>query len=172
MSDARAIEAQALLLFDSYARVVGQPLLPTTLRGAALAAALWQMPAVLVSHGLEADPLFNYANAAGLALFEMDWAQFTATPSRASAEPANQEARAKVMHAVETQGYMAGYSGVRLARGGDGLVQLGGSCGTGFVKGGGGLFEAILGEVPDVTALGTLQRLPGHGGGRSRILNG
>ena len=63
-------------------------------------------------------------------------------------------------------------SGVRLARGGDGLVQLGGSCGTGFVKGGGGLFEAILGEVPDVTALGTLQRLPGHGGGRSRILNG
>jgi len=118
MPDAHATEAQALLLFESYARVVGQALLPTTLRGAALAVALWEMPAVLVSHGLEADPLFNYANAAGLALFEMDWAQFTATPSRESAEPANQEARAKVMHEVETKGYMAGYSGVRIARSG------------------------------------------------------
>lgn len=118
MPDAHATEAQALLLFESYARVVGQPLLPTTLRGAALAAALWEMPAVLVSHGLEPDPLFNYANAAGLALFEMDWAQFIATPSRESAEPANQEARAKVMQAVESKGYMAGYSGVRIARSG------------------------------------------------------
>ncbi len=118
MPNAQATEAQALLLFDSYARAVGRPLLETPLRGAALAAALWEMPAVLVSHGLASDPLFNYANAAGLALFEMDWAQFTATPSRESAELANQEARAKVMHAVESNGYMADYSGVRIARSG------------------------------------------------------
>lgn len=116
--DDPATEAQALLLFDSFARVVGRPLLASVLRGPALAAALWEMPAVLVSHGLGTDPLFNYANAAGLALFEMDRTQFMATPSRESAEPANQEARAKVMHEVERQGFMNGYSGIRIARSG------------------------------------------------------
>lgn len=118
MAPRAAPDAQALLLFDSYARVVGEPLLHTRLTGEALARALWQMPQVLVSHGLGEDPRFNYGNAAALALFEMSWEEFTATPSRASAETANQAARAKVMAEVEALGYTTGYRGLRVSRSG------------------------------------------------------
>ena len=104
------------MLFDSYARVVGEPLAHTHLTGEALAAALWRMPQVLVSHGMGEDPLFNYGNAAALALFEMTWEQFTGTPSRASAETANQAARAKVMAEVAERGYTTGYRGLRISR--------------------------------------------------------
>ena len=106
----------ALLLFDSYARVVGESLIHTRATGAALAAELWQMPQVLVAHGLCDDPFFNYGNAAALALFEMNWEEFTATPSRASAEAANQAARAKVMADVAARGYTSGYRGLRVSR--------------------------------------------------------
>jgi hypothetical protein len=112
-----ACDRHAQLLFESFARVVGRPLC-TPVTTFELAEHLWRMPQVLVSHGLEEDPLFNYGNAAGLALFEMTWAQFIATPSRKSAEPLNQDARAKVMTEVATRGFVAGYSGVRIAQSG------------------------------------------------------
>lgn len=116
MTPRPAPDELALLLFESFARVVGEPLLHTHLTGAELAAALWTMPRVLVAHGLGDDPRFNYGNAAALALFEMSWAQFTATPSRASAEAANQAARAKVMADVAARGYTTGYRGLRVSR--------------------------------------------------------
>ena len=118
MSTRPAPDRQALLLFESFARVVGEPLFHTHQTGEALAAALWQMPQVLVSHGLGEDPLFNYGNAAALTLFEMTWEEFTATPSRASAETANQAARAKVMAEVATRGFTTGYRGLRVSRSG------------------------------------------------------
>ena len=119
MSESPPGEQQALLLSASFQRVIGRPLVePAPADDTALAALLWSMPRVLVSHGLESDPLFNYGNAAGLALFEMTWAQFIATPSRESAEPLNQDARAKVMNEVAARGFVEGYSGVRIARSG------------------------------------------------------
>ena len=118
MSTRCTSDRHALLLFESYARVVGEPLIHTRLTGEALAGELWQMPQVLVSHGLGEDPLFNDGNAAALALFEMTWEDFTATPSRASAEAANQAARAKVMAEVAARGYTTGYRGLRISRSG------------------------------------------------------
>jgi hypothetical protein len=65
-----ACDRHAQLLFESFARVVGRPLcVPITTFE--LAEHLWRMPQVLVSHGLEEDPLFNYGNAAGLALAQI-----------------------------------------------------------------------------------------------------
>lgn len=39
-----------------------------------------------MSHGLEVDPVFNYANQCALDLFEMTWEDFIKLPSRLSAE--------------------------------------------------------------------------------------
>ena len=116
MSDDADRAALALLLFESHQRVVGRPLSNSALTGKALVDALWRMPQVLVAHGLGDDPLFNYGNAAALALFEMTWAQFIATPSRASAEASNQAARARVMADVASRGYTTGYRGLRVSR--------------------------------------------------------
>ena len=69
----------------------------------------------MLSHNTEADPIFNYANAQGLQLFELNWQQLIALPSRASAETSNQAAREKLMAHVTAQGFMTGYSGVRIS---------------------------------------------------------
>ena len=40
----------------------------------------------VMSHGLEVDPVFNYANQCALDLFEMTWEDFIKLPSRLLAE--------------------------------------------------------------------------------------
>lgn len=50
--------------------------------------------ASIVSHGTETDPVFWFANRAAQGLWEMDWARFTRTPSRLSAEPDERATRA------------------------------------------------------------------------------
>lgn len=105
-----AAVAYAALLADSFHRETGQTL-PDTARG------LWLHPQPLVSHGTEPDPVFRYANAAALALWQMDWAKFTQTPSRLSAEPdpAIQSDRAALLAAALAQGHVQDYQGVRIS---------------------------------------------------------
>ena len=47
-------------------------------------------PFVVMSHGAESDPIFNYANQCALKLFEMTWEKFINLPSRFSAEEDSQ----------------------------------------------------------------------------------
>ena len=47
---------------------------------------------------------------------EMTWAEFTATPSRLTAEPVNREERARTLHRVAAHGFVADYQGVRISR--------------------------------------------------------
>ena len=102
--------AYAALLADSFHRQTGQTL-------PADAAALWLHPQPLVSHGTEADPIFRYANAAALALWQMDWHSFTSLPSRHSAEadPDIQSDRSALLTAALTQGHVADYQGIRIS---------------------------------------------------------
>jgi len=75
-------------LLTSHLHLTGQPLLER-LPGetdAALAARLYAAAFVVLAHGTEPDPLFNYANLAAQALFERDWDEFIGLPSRLSAE--------------------------------------------------------------------------------------
>lgn len=112
------LAAHVALLLDSHLRLTGRELLPPNADPVQLAQSAFEAPFALLSHGLEADPLFNYANRTALGLFELDWPALIAMPSRASAEPLNQAARAQLMQRVLENGYIDDYNGVRIARSG------------------------------------------------------
>ena len=77
---------------------------------------LFLAPFVVVSHAESEDPILNYGNQRALDLWEMTWAEFTASPSRLTAEPVNREERARTLHQVATHGFIADYRGVRISR--------------------------------------------------------
>jgi hypothetical protein len=97
-------------LIKSYQHWVGKPLM-----GSLDAQALFEAPFVVVSHGIQSDPIFNYANQQALDLWEMDWETFTQTPSRKSAEPMSQEERSRLLIEAKTKGYISDYRGVRIS---------------------------------------------------------
>ena len=73
---------------------------------------------VVVSHGAEPDPILNYGNQVALDLWEVTWAQFTATPSRLTAEADNRAERERMLAQARVQGFYDGYSGVRISSSG------------------------------------------------------
>lgn len=98
------------LLIQSYYQLLKQPLVESN-----HVDALWNAPFALVSHDTSHDPIFNYANALALALFEYPLETFTRLPSRLSAELPNQEERQRILDKVTIQGYVDDYSGVRIS---------------------------------------------------------
>lgn len=76
--------------------------------------ALFQSPCVVVSHGIEEDPLLNYGNQVALELWEMTWEQLVMTPSRLTAEPVNRAEREWMLEQAKTRGYLDTYQGVRI----------------------------------------------------------
>ena len=71
-----------------------------------------------MSHNTETDPLLNYANQAGLTLFELTWDELIVTPSRLTAEAAQRDERARLLTAVTAQGFIDDYRGVRISKSG------------------------------------------------------
>lgn len=110
-----AYEKHAKLLCHSFERCTGRSLIPIEPRSEKLVGVLFNASFVLVSHGIEKDPIFNFGNKVALKLFELTWEQFTALPSRKSAEPINREERRKLLGRVTQQGYIDDYSGVRIS---------------------------------------------------------
>jgi hypothetical protein len=80
-----------------------------------LARSLFTAPFALVSHGTEADPIFNYGNQQALDLWELDWQTFTRMPSRQSAVPMEQEARSQLLAEAKEKGYISDYRGIRIS---------------------------------------------------------
>lgn len=112
------IAAHAALLCTSLHRLTGRHLVDAHADPAQIVALLDAAPFAVVSHDCSADPLFNYANRCALALFEMDWTEFTGLPSRLSAEPLNREERARLLERVTRDGFVSDYSGVRISKNG------------------------------------------------------
>jgi hypothetical protein len=79
---------------------------------------LFYAPFVVLSHDSGSDPLLNYANEAGLHLFEVTWEELIALPSRLTAEPLHREQRARLLARVTQHGYIEDYTGVRISRSG------------------------------------------------------
>ncbi len=82
----------------------------------AMSQALFDAPFVVVSHGTEADPILNYGNRQALELWEMDWRQFTTTPSRLTAEAEEQAERSRLLQQAKSEGFISNYEGIRISR--------------------------------------------------------
>jgi hypothetical protein len=112
-------DARLRLIAESYRRLTGKPLLSEMpLDEQKFAEAMWHAPFAIVAHGTEADPVFFYGNRYALQHFEMSFDEFVRLPSRLSAEPEAQHAREKALAMVAQQGYIDGYSGMRVAKSG------------------------------------------------------
>lgn len=105
----------AELLIASYRRITGRDLVEQQVSREATARALFAAPYGVVSHGIGEDPVFNYGNLAALALFEMNWQDFIALPSRESSEAVNRVERQKLLDRVSQFGFVDGYRGVRIS---------------------------------------------------------
>lgn len=103
------------LLTGSYAHAVGVPLAPA---GEDAAWLYNDAPFVVLAHSTADDPVFVYANRAAQRCFEYDWDEFTALPSRLSAEAPNREERQRLLDTVARQGFVDDFSGERIAKSG------------------------------------------------------
>lgn len=110
--------AHVQVLLDSFALLFGRELIDRHGSAAEQARLLFEAPFVVVSHGMEADPVLNYGNATALALWEMDWAAFVQTPSRLTAEPMHRDERARLLERTRRDGYVDDYAGIRISRSG------------------------------------------------------
>jgi len=107
------------LLSDSYARLLGVPLVPQPMSAADAAEWLYEhAPFAVLAHNTDPDPVFIYGNKAAQRRFEYSWDEITRLPSRLSAEAPNREERQQFLARVERLGYEAGYKGVRVTQSG------------------------------------------------------
>ena len=111
------------ILLNSFERLLSYQLITCVGNKKEQAAALFNADFVVVSHGIEADPILNYGNRTALYLWGMDWADFTQTPSRLTAEPMNRAERSAMLQQAKTQGYIDNYCGVRIASTGQRFVM-------------------------------------------------
>jgi hypothetical protein len=111
--DPKVKEHTQLLLF-SYQYWLRKPLLELDKQNpAAIAKHLFFAPFVVVSHGTQKDPIFNYGNQKGLDLWEMTWEEFTQMPSRKTVAPVEEKERNQLLNQTHKRGYVDNYSGVR-----------------------------------------------------------
>ena len=103
------------ILTNSYQQLLGKPLNDRDLTPEALSRELFHAPFVIVSHGTQTDPIFNYGNQTALQLWSIGWDELIVTPSRLSAEPVNRETRAKMLEQAATKGYIDNYQGIRIS---------------------------------------------------------
>ena len=109
-----------LQLLASHQALTGRPLLERASGEGDedLAARLYDAPFVVLAHGTEPDPLFNYANLAAQSLFERSWEELVGLPSRLSAEAPAREERERLLARVTAHGFIDDYSGIRIAKSG------------------------------------------------------
>lgn len=103
------------LLLDSYRRWLGQELVTRTKSREADARELFRAPFIVVSHGVQADPILNYGNSVALDLWEIDVATLLQTPSRKTAEPMHRDERANLLERTTRDGYVDDYQGIRIS---------------------------------------------------------
>ncbi|MFN3890837.1 MAG: MEKHLA domain-containing protein [Beijerinckiaceae bacterium] len=105
----------ANMLLRSFRQIVGRDLAPDGPDEIENARRLYEAPFVLLSHGVEADPILNYGNRQALELWEMNFADFTRMPSRATAEAMLREERERLLAIAARKGFIDDYAGVRIS---------------------------------------------------------
>jgi hypothetical protein len=100
-------------LMQSFHLWMGYSLLDAKGSWLEIAQALFEAPFVVVSHGTEPDPIFNYGNRKALELWELSWEEFTQMPSRKTAQEVVQQERNRLLAQTARQGF-SHFSGVRI----------------------------------------------------------
>ena len=113
-TEPRVVEWSQLLL-DSYSHWIGKDLIDRTPNAKQQARLLFEASFVVVSHGVEPDPILNYGNQTALDLWELSWDQFIKTPSRLTAEADDRAERGSMLERARLNGYFDGYRGVRIS---------------------------------------------------------
>lgn len=108
---------QTEILLKSYFHWFKKELVPS-LNSRQATIEIFEAPFVVVSHGIEADPLFNYGNRAALRLWEMSWEEFTKLSSKHSVESRGREERERLLQEVKEKGYSERYEGIRISKSG------------------------------------------------------
>lgn len=106
------------LMAGSFKRLTGRDLVDPGLDPVDAAREIYQAPFFVASHDASADPVLTYGNLFAQSLFELSWADFTATPSRFTAEEPNRGERARLLSEVIAHGFIDNYSGVRISASG------------------------------------------------------
>ena len=103
------------LLLDSYHHWIGNDLIERAADVKQQARTLFKASFVVVSHGVEPDPILSYGNQTALDLWELPWEQFIRTPSRLTAEADDRAERERMLEYAKLNGYFNGYRGVRIS---------------------------------------------------------
>ncbi len=106
------------LILNSYEQLLGKQLIPRNGNKIDESQTLFLASFVVVSHGTETPPIFNYANLTAQNLWEMNWEQITQLPSRESAIPDVREVREKMLQEVKDKGYIENFQGIRISKSG------------------------------------------------------
>jgi hypothetical protein len=107
------IVEHSALLIQSYEDICGKKFPISSINGN-FSRDLYESDYVLVSHGTEKDPVFNYANLAAQSLWKMNWETFTQMPSRLSAKNDKVTTRAIALQNALAKGYVFDYEGIRV----------------------------------------------------------
>ncbi len=100
---------------NSYQRWLGSDLIDRSGTAEEQARRVFEAPFVVVSHGTQADPILNSANAIALELWELPLEKFLQTPSRLTAEPLHRDERSRMLETTSRQGYIDDYQGIRIS---------------------------------------------------------
>jgi PAS domain-containing protein len=127
--------ASIALIGSSYEQWFGPPLV---LASEEPVVALWNAPAAILAHGIEADPLFFFANRVALERFGYAPDVLIGLPSRLTAEPPARDERRRMLDRVARDGFIDDYKGIRITATGErfpidqaavwSLIDHGGTC--------------------------------------------
>jgi hypothetical protein len=104
------------LLVSSYQHLTGKKLINSP--HVDIGKALFYADFVVVSHGTESDPIFNYGNKSALKSFELSWSEFVSLPSRKSVKTLDHDERQELLERVTEFGFVDGYRGLRISSSG------------------------------------------------------
>jgi hypothetical protein len=110
------LETHVRCLLRSFYHWTGKSPCDASLPAVEQARQLFNAPFVVLSHNT--GSVLNYANRAGLDLFELTWEELVTLPSRQTAEPSEQAERERLLAIVARQGYIDNYRGVRVNKSG------------------------------------------------------
>lgn len=105
---------QSLRILNSFHHWTGRCLLETKGSPLEIAQQMFEAPLVILSHGTEPDPIFNYGNRMALQMWELTWDELIQMPSRQSAEAMIQQERDRLLEETAAKG-ISNWRGIRIS---------------------------------------------------------